>query len=59
MTERNMKKIYVKPVNELYVTESECPMLAGSNYLDNGTDEDAGVKAEGGIVRDDMWYGED
>lgn len=50
-----MKKIYVKPENAQFETESKCPILSGSNYLDNGTDEDAGAKAESTDEWDDLW----
>lgn len=50
-----MKKIYVKPENAQFKTESKCPILSGSNYLDNGTDEDAGAKAESTDKWDDLW----
>lgn len=53
-----MKKSYVTPEISQYVTEPKCPILAGSNYLDNGTDEDAGVKVDAMGEKDDLWYEE-
>lgn len=43
---RLMKKNYVQPENELFEVKSKCALLADSNHLENGTDEDAGVKME-------------
>lgn len=43
-----MKKNYLKPETELLEVAAACPMLGLSddpNHLDNGTDEDAGVKS--------------
>lgn len=35
---------YVKPAVELHTSVAKCTILAGSNYLENDTDEDAGIK---------------
>ena len=47
-----MKKNYVRPAVELHTSVAKCAILAGSNYLDNGTDEDAGAKIDSSW---DLW----
>lgn len=48
------KKKYITPENEQFKVENSSP-LADSNHLGNGTDEDAGVKADYGFDGEDIW----
>lgn len=53
-----MKKNYLKPETELLEVAATCPMLGISNdpnHLDNGTDEDAGVKKRVTFDDDNIW----
>lgn len=50
-----MKKIYTKPLNEHCELNIESFIMAGSNYLENDTDEDAGVKEYTQDANTDIW----